>query len=210
VSRKLGVLVLGALAVSVARADIPPPKGLKRISLEHKITTEKEFADYAFFAVSGGDKATAVKLDPKTPATVTAGGGRYRTASLVAVPKGAEKKFDSEKDFLAAVAKGTVEGMLKAKTTFDAFTTVKDSDPRKTIVKEYTLEKIDPKDGIVLTAKKDDAKDSPEESDDAGATAIAPHGGLWVAGMIASLGVLLAGLWLVTRCRGHRVQELET
>ncbi len=201
-NRTLAVLVLGALAVSVARADIPPPKGLKRTPLEHKITTEKEYADYAFYAVSGGDKATAVKLDPKTPATVTAGGGRYRTASLVAVPRGAEKKFDNEKDFLAAVAKGTVEGLLKAKTTFDAITTVKDSDARTKIVKEYTLDKIDSKDGIVLTAKKEEGKDKPEE--DSAEPVVVSRSGIWIAGLAASLGLLLGGLWLVTRCRGHR------
>lgn len=201
-SRTLAVLVLGALAVSVARADIPPPKGLKRINLEHKITTDKEYADYAFYSVSGGDKATAVKLDPKTPATITAGGGRYRTATLVAVPKGADKKYDNEKDFLAAVAKGTVEGMLKAKTTFDAITTVKDSDTRTKLVKEYTLDKIDPKDGIVLTGKKDDVKDKPEEESDA--VAVAPRGGTWIAGVAASLGLLLAGLWVASRNRGPR------
>lgn len=200
-SRTLAVLVLGALAVSFARADIPPPKGLKRVNLEHKITTDKEFGDYVLYTVSGGDKVTAMKLDPKTPATITAGGGRYRTATLVAVPKGADKKYDNEKDFLAAVAKGTVEGMLKAKTTFDAITTVKDTDTRTKIVNEYTLDKIDPKDGIVLTAKKE-GKEGPEEaSDGSDAVVASPRGGTWIAGLAASLGLLLAGLWLATRNR---------
>lgn len=204
--RMLAVVVLGALATGVAQADIAPPKGLKRVNLEHKITTDKEIGDYVLFAISGGDKATAVKLDPKTPATVTAGGGRYRSATLVAVPKGADKKYVNEKDFLAAVAKGSVDGMLKAKLSFDAITTVKDTDTRTKIVKEYTLDKIDAKDGIVLTAKKEETKDKgfEESSDEVSASSVPALGGTWVAGLAASLGLLLGGMWLTTRNRMTR------
>lgn len=201
-NRRLAVLAVGVLTIGIARADIAPPKGLKRIALEHKITTDKELGDYVLYAISGGDKATALKLDPKTPATITAGGGRYRTALLVAVPKGADKKFDNEKDFLAAVAKEKVDGLIKAKTTFSAITTVKDTDPRTKIVKEYTLDRIDPKNGIVLTEKKEDSKPKPDE--ESPALTVSARGGNWIAGVGLSLGLLLGGMWLATRNRMNR------
>jgi hypothetical protein len=209
--RALGVLVLGLLVAAPVLADVPPPKGQKRVPLDHKIETEKEYPDYAFFTVTGGEKVTAVKLDPKNPLVIAGAGrgGRFRLCTLAAVPKDAEKKYGSEKEFHAAIAAGKVEGLIRAKGSFDSFTVVKDADKRTTVTDEYKLEKIDAKEGIVLAAKKDGgAKDPPEEeSDESGdgtATAFAPRGPLWVVGMAASAAVLLAGLWLVTRCRSHR------
>jgi hypothetical protein len=201
--RLLAAAALVAVA-GTAAADIPPPKGLRRIPLEHKITTEKEFPDFALYAVSGGDKAEAVKLDPKTPATVTAGGGRYRSAQLVAVPKDAAKKYPSEKEFLAAVAAEKVDGLLKAKNYFSAFTTVKDADTRKTIVVEYKLEKVDPKDGIVLTevnSEREPKKGESRGGEDDEAAAYAPRGGAWVAGLTAAAGLAFGGVWVARRGR---------
>ena len=183
--RILALAVLAFGIVGVARADIAPPKGIKRIPVEGKIIVEKAFDDYAFFAISGGDKATALKLDPKTPATIKAGGGRYRVASLVAVPKDAAKKFDSEKEFLAAVAKGKVDGLVKSKVNFFATTDVKETDTRKTAVEEYKLVKVDGKE-IVLEAVKPAGKGGPKSS-------------LVIPGMMAFAGIALAGLWLVRR-----------
>lgn len=203
-TRLLAVVLLGAMA-GTAVADIPPPKGQKRTPLEHKITTEKEFPDFALYVISGGDKAEAVKLDPKTPATVTAGGGRYRAVQLVAVPKDAAKKYAGEKEFLAAVAAEKVDGLLKAKNYFSAFTVVKDTDTRKSIVVEYRLEKIDPKDGIVVTevtaaGDKEPAKKG-GEGEDEGVTAYTPRSGLWVAGLAAAAALALGGVWLARRGR---------
>src|SRR5438094_10667396 len=106
--RLLAALVVGLLTASVLVADVPPPPGFKRVTIDHKITTEKDYADYAFFTVIGKDKVTAVKLDTKTPVEILAKdrGGRFLGCTLVAVPKDAAKKYDSEKDFLAAIAAG--------------------------------------------------------------------------------------------------------
>ncbi|MDB5305917.1 MAG: hypothetical protein JWO38_119 [Gemmataceae bacterium] len=208
-NRTLAVLVLGTAAAGLARADVPPPPGFKRVAVEHKIATEKEYPGYLFFAISGGDKATPVKLDPKTPAVITAGGGRYRFAALVAVPKDAAKQYETEKEFHAALAKGKVDGLLRAKTSFTAFVEIKDGDPRKTVVEEYQLEKVDAKDGIVLGRPKKEGtpKDPPQEESDEvfpgePTAAVAPRGQLWVAGLAAFAGIAFAGLWLARRQRG--------
>ena len=231
--RALGALVLGLLAVVVtasARADVPPPKGFKRVTLDHKITTDKEFPDYVFFTVIGGggkagggknplagaEGVTQVKFDPKTPIVIPGAGrgaGIGRQGHLAAVPKDSEKNYSSEKEFLAAVRAGKVEGLVRAKTQLDSLTTVKDTDTRTTVVQEYKVEKVDAKDGLVLTrlkegepTDKDGKKDSPEDDFDApvSATAFTPRGGMWMAGLAASLAAMLTGLWLVTRSRRGR------
>lgn len=195
----LAILVFGI--AGLARADIAPPKGIKRIPVEGKLIAERAFADYVFFAVSGGDKATPLTIDPKNPATIRAAGGRYRVANLVAVPKEAARKFDSEKDFHAAVAKGKVDGLVKSKVNFFATTDVKDSDTRKTAVQEYKLVKVDAKEIVLeaVKAEKDSPKNAPDdEPEQMSAT---PRNGILVSGIAGFLGLALAGVWIARRFR---------
>src|SRR5262245_61749107 len=159
---RLLALLTVLLFAGAAVADVPPPKGFKRVVVDHKITTEKEFADYTFFTVIGKDRVTQVKFDPKTPIDIFAKdrGGRFLNCTLVAVPKDAAKTYDSEKEFHAAIAAGKVEGQVKAKEGFFTQMEVKDTEPRNNILMEYKLEKIDAKTGIVL-AKKEEPKSEP-------------------------------------------------
>lgn len=203
--KKMLTMMVVLAGASTAIADIGPPPGFKRVPAEHKITTEKEYPDYVFYSVLAG-VATELKLDPKTPAKVVGTGlGPMRSARLVAVPKGASKKFDSEKAFLEAVAKGKVEGMARAKEWFGGQAEVKESDTRKLVVTEYKIEKVDPKEGIVFVADKKDAPKSKcedsDDSDDAAPIAYAPKGGGWVAGLAGTFAVVLAGLWVARRGR---------
>jgi hypothetical protein len=226
-TRVLGVLALALLVGGAARADVAPPKGQKRVALDHKITTDKEFPDYRFYTVIGGggrgggfqgkgDPAasargvTEVKFDPKTPIEIKAAGrgaGIGRQGSLVAVPKDARKKYASDDEYLAAIRLSKVEGAIRAKTNFDAITVVKDTDTRTTVVMEWKVENITAKDGFVLKSPDrgepratppKDGMDSPEDEE---ATAYAPKGGAWVAGLAATLGLVFAGLWLSRRNR---------
>jgi hypothetical protein len=231
-NRVLGVLVLGLVVAGVAHADVAPPKGMKRVPLDHKITTDKEFPDYRFYTViGGGGKAggpkgnpvasargvTEVKLDPKTPIEIKAAGrgaGIGRQGLLVAVPKDARKNYASDEEYLAAIRLGKVEGQVRAKTNFDAITTVKDTDTRTTVVYEWKVEKIDPKEGFTLKSPFGDVPkatppkdgkggDEPEEFDDEddAAAAYTPKNAAWVAGLAAMLGLVFAGLWLARRGR---------
>lgn len=211
-SRLLAVLVLGVLAAGIAQADIGPPKGFKRVTVDYKIAAEKDYPEYQFFTVIGGSGGkgakgrgvTEVKLDSKTPVMI-AGAGRAgigRLCSLVAVPKDAAKSFDSEGEFHEAIRTGKVEGMLRAKNTFAPFTNLKDSDNRKLVVTEYSLSKVNAKEGIVLVVKEAGSKGGSEESGESGAvTAYTPRGGMLIAGLAAALGVMLGGLWLAGRGR---------
>lgn len=215
--RTLLVFGIGLLAATVVHADVRPPAGFKRVVVDHKITTDKEISDYTFYTViyggKGGPKVTEVKLDPKTaieiPGVRRTGVGRQ--GWLVAVPKDAAKKYDSEKAFNEAIQKGKVEGLARTKGNLDSTDTVKDTDKRDTIVKEHKFDKIDGA-AIVLITKKDegasepkkdgDKKDSPDEDDATpGVTAYTPRGGLWMAGLATALAVMLGGTWLVGRTR---------
>ncbi|MBA4189207.1 MAG: hypothetical protein C0467_14510 [Planctomycetaceae bacterium] len=212
--RMLAMFVIVTASVGVARADIGPPAGFKRLAIEHKITTEKAYPEYQFYSVCG-DKVLHVKLDPKSPATIApvGGGVRYRTATLVAVPIGAGKKFANDLDFHAAIGSGKVEGLVHSKISFSAFTEVKANDDRKVISLEYKLEKIDPKDGIVLISGKEfpklpvrpgvgkDGEEESEDSDEGTASGYAHRSGAWVAGLAGTFAVVLGGLWITRRGR---------
>lgn len=214
-SRVLLALGLGLLAASAARADGLPPKGSKRVTLDHRFTAEKEFPDYRLFAVVGGQGAkatvTPIKLDPKTPATLPGAGrsaGIGRSGTLVAVPKDAEKNYATEKEFHEAIKLQKVDGLVRARANFDNASTLKDTDKRDTIVHEHKIEKVD-KDGITFSTKrdadapekKDGDKKEPSDEDAPGVTAYTPRGGLWVAGVAVFAAVTLGGLWVVGRSR---------
>jgi hypothetical protein len=206
-NRLLALFTVGLVA-GVAVADVPPPKGFKRVQVTHKITTEKDYPDLLFFTVAGNDQVTAAKLSEKEPLEIAKDrGGRFRACVLVAVPKNAGKKYTTEKEFYAAIRAGKVEGLVKSKLNFFLSSEVKDTDKRDVIVLEYKLDKIDAKEGIVLTVKKSaDNKDAPEDDSDTPgdvptATARAPRGGVWVAGLGAALALMLGGFWLAGRAR---------
>jgi hypothetical protein len=218
-SRAFLALAVGLLAAAVAQADGLPPKGFKRVVVDHKITTDKEIADYTFYTViyggKAGPKVTEVKLDPKTPIEIPGvkRTGIGRQGWLVAVPKDAAKKYDSEKAFIEAIQKSKVEGMARTKGILDSTSSVKDTDTRSTIVKEHKFEKIDGA-TIVLVTKKDegapgskkggDKKDSADDEDEGGApgvTAYTPRGGVLIAGLAAALAAMLGGFWLAGRTR---------
>lgn len=223
-NRMLVAVAVASLVASAALADIAPPipKGLKRVPTAHRITIEKEVADYTFFTVEVIDSfrgktrnpASPAKLDPKNPVSLTTsvGASASRSYELVAVPKGAGKGFDNEKDFHKAITDGKVAGMVKAKTPFSGSGSadIKESDPRKEVVREYKLEKVDAKEGLVVTPVKEapksgsvPPKDGSEESDEPSTevAAWAPKNGVWVAGIAATFALVFAGVWFAGRNR---------
>lgn len=218
--KRLLAVTAGLLIAGTALADIPPPipKGFKRVPLSFRVVAGAEFPDYTLFTVESVRQirettrtASPAKLDAKSPLTLTTSSGASvsRSFELVAVPKNAGKAYGTEKDFHKAIAEGKVAGQVKASTTFQGASSIelKDNDPRKEVVKEFKLIKIDPKDGIVLTeaeAPKKAPGGSEEEdeptSPDAPA-ALTPRAGTLVAGLAATAGVVFAGLWLTRRGR---------
>jgi hypothetical protein len=217
--KKLTAAALSLLLVGTATADIPPPipKGFKRVPLSHRITTEAEFPDYLLFTVQNvrqiretSRTAAPAKLNAKTPLTLSTGAGASVSTSyeLTAVPKDAAKSYPTEKEFLKAVAEGKVAGQLTSKTLIEgsSATNIKDNDPRKEVVREYKLVKIDPKDGVVITTSEAIKKNSEGQCDEEDVALDSPvtepaRGGVWVAGFAASAALVFGGLWLARRGR---------
>jgi hypothetical protein len=202
----LAASLIGLIAASFAQADIAPPKGLRRVIVDHKITTDRDFPDYQFYLVYGQSKVEAVQLGSKTPLVIPGIGrvGPDRLAELVAVPKDAAKRYAGVKDFHAAIAAGKVEGMVKGNARFSPETTLKDTDPRRSVMEEHKLEKLDAKEGLVIKPiqKKPGPSEEPTaEEAETGGTAYTPRGGVLIAGLAATLAVVFAGLWLARRYR---------
>ena len=213
--RLLAALALGLLLAAGARADLIPP-GTRNVAIDHKITTDKDFADWSFFVVSGAGRVREVKLDAKTPLTIpgstAVGNGPapdpdekrkalqlpYRSNLLVAIPTATVKAFPSEKELHAAIWALKVEGMARVKNAFGDHENAKATDPRKSVVRQFRVAKIDAKDGIVLEAVKAEGRPGREEED--------PVAGAypWVAGGLALAGAVgVAGLWVSRRARQH-------
>jgi len=212
------------LAVPSVHADIPVPipKGFKEVPFKYRIATEQDFSDYSFYTVEVSElpaastrTAAPVKLDPKNPLslTPTSHASFSKRYELFAIPKDAGKKYASEKELLKAIVGWSVPGQVRAKTIFagESTTQIKESDPRKEVVAEHKIEKIDPKLGIVLTspksatpAKGEPGKIGSEECDDPdepAPIAYTPKGGTWVAGLAAACAFVFGGLWIARRGR---------
>jgi hypothetical protein len=202
-------------AVCAARADlaIPPPAGKKFVRVDHTITTDKAYPEHEFYVVIGtvGD-AKQVTFDPETPVKIDGNrrNGPFGAARFVAVPKGAAATFAGEKEFAAALRKGTVPGQASAKHAFPSSTTIDAKDTRTVVAETLAVEKIDAKAGIVLKSAKaaptspaptKGAGNAPEPSDDEVVTGDAPRGGAVVAGLALTLALAFAGLWFVRRSR---------
>jgi hypothetical protein len=201
-------------AVCVARADlaVPPPPGKKFARVDYTITTAKAYPDHEFYVVIGnfGD-AKQVPFDPETPVKIDGNrrSGPFGAAKFVAVPKGAAAKFGGDKEFAAALRKGTVPGQASAKQAFLSTTNIDAKDPRTVVTETLAVEKIDAKSGIVLREVKSATSPAPTKGagnaadpDTDGALATdAPRGGSVVAGLALTLALAFAGLWFVRRSR---------
>ncbi len=240
------VVALAALIVgSAVWADIPPPPpaaGFKRVPIVYKVGLAQAFPEFTFFLVDDWGAVSTVKefrpIPKEEPSVVKVA---HRGTRLFAVPKEAVKGYATEKELHDAIIHVQVTGAAKLQLGGDTSPDIKKEDPRTEIVKEYIVEKIDPKEGIILRkakkdekgtrdtpllgavieratrkAKKDEkgTRDAPDDQvtepvPDKGNVAFVdvtsadiPYGGLWVAGVAASLALILAGLWLVRRNRG--------
>jgi hypothetical protein len=205
-NRELLALAAVVVFTAVAVANAGPPR-TKVMPVEHKITTEKEYPDHNFYLVD--EKVVAVKLDPKNPIELKPKANEKYAYTLVAIPKDVAKAFKTEDELHQALLKehkidGRAQTKIRFGSSFNAFAT----DKRDKTVQEHKVEKINAKEGIVLTTKTVEAKmdepkkDAPKkDSPDDEPLASAPRSAMLVSGLAAALGVTFGGLWLVGRNR---------
>jgi hypothetical protein len=208
------VVLVGLFGAGLVRADSLLP-GTRNLPIDYRIETDKDYPDLVFFTIRGSGSVTSVQFDQKTPLTIPGSNAEgkgpvlppgeklnrpYRSTSLVAVPKEAAGSYPTEKAFHAALDAGTVPGLAKSQPLYD-HRNVPTGDPRKSIVRVFRVEKIDPKEGIVLTELKN-AEGSEGEGGREATTG--PGVQLWMVGLAGSLAVVLAGVWLVRRRRARQ------
>ena len=208
VERMAVVVTLGVLLASTARADLappPPPKGMKYAkAMIHKFTTESEIPDYDFYTLvtEPGDKRTVtrVELSPKSPVEWDRSKVHRRSIfKLTAVPKGAAKKYDTEKAFFAALHQGDGKGQLYTKDEFWRHPLVKETE-KEPVEAVYTITKVNEKDGIVIPVTYERPKLPPGcEPDEDGSASALPRSGVWVAGLAVAAAFVTGGLWLTRR-----------
>lgn len=211
--KKVLALLLLVLLTETATADIPPPpppKGQKYVSVNNQVVLGKGVTGYVFVErvvrFSPGPQPPTfrkMKLNAEKATAMTAG-ARRTSVSLLAVSEDKAKEFKTDADLFAALKTNA----LKApEIGFNSTTIVSDSVKGQSVEWTYTITSIDAKaikakvagDGANAPTRRrgpPDVEDAPTDS----ATA-APRGGVWVAGLAATLGVMLGGLWLAGRSR---------
>lgn len=207
VNRSIIALTFGCVLSSVAVADVappPPPKGMKYVKVIHKFATESEIPDYGFYTIitEPGDKHTikAVELTPKSSVEWDPTKFHRRAFfKLTAVPKGAAKKYDTEKAFFFALRLGNVEGQAETKDDFWRFPLAPETE-KDTVEGLYKITKVSEKEGIVIpvTYKRPKLEPGCEVNED-GSISSAPRSGMWVTGLALAAAFVTGGLWLSRR-----------
>jgi len=219
--RVLSILVLAAFA-GVAVADIPPPpppKGKKYVLVSNEVALGKDVTGYVFVkqvtSFPGMPEPSYAKLELKADKpTAIPEGGRRTFVTLFAVPEDVAKAFKTDADMFAAIGTGKLKGAQKI--GFNSTATVSDKVKGDSVKWTTTITGIDAK-GIKTkvegdgheepkTKPKDGKNNSPNDEDDSQtdapvATTQTPRGGVLIAGIAATLAVMLGGFWLAGRTR---------
>jgi hypothetical protein len=198
---RIHLALLATLTAGVAHADVAPPPGKKRVSIDYVFSTETDFKNYMFFAVIGGeaDWSKRLEIKPGKPAKLPGAdrGGRARLGWLIAVPATAEKDFTSADEFKAAAVAKKIPGTVQADVGLDSLGILAERDKRTVIDRKYRIDRIDEKKGIVLIdAEPKGPTEEPKRPGGLGRAEI-------LAGCCAALGLAGLGVWLVRRGRGE-------
>ena len=99
-----------------AKADVPPDAGFSRISINLVTETTEDLSDYRFFLNFYGDlREVEIKSKARTEIQPMGGGARYRTGTLLAIPKkslsGFEEKLSNEQ--LENLSKSLKDNQIK-------------------------------------------------------------------------------------------------
>ena len=190
-------------SAGLAVADIPPPDGTRRVPLDNIIESDQAFPDYVLFVVVGGNEQWTFRSDigPGKPIRITGAGrnGIARMCWLAAIHAGAAKAYTDDAELVRAVAGDKVPGTQKSKVHFDSFVVRRESGAPESVEQHYKLERIDTKDGVVLTPIGDVVgSDDGAATSDEGRSILRPA----IIAIAACFAVAGLGLWIVRRRRG--------
>lgn len=216
--RVLSVLTLAAFA-GVAVADVPPPpppKGKKYVSVNNEVLLGKGVTGYVFvkqvtnFPPRGKPLSSKLELSTTKPTPIPEP-ARRTSATLYAIPEATAKEYKTDDELFDVLRTNKVKGAHHI--SFGSTAIVSDKVKGNSVKRTYTITAIDAK-GIKTKVEgegyeppaanprtKEGQQDSPDAEDTPTATAPTPRGGMLVAGIAATLAVMLGGLWIVGRTR---------
>lgn len=200
----LPALVAALLLASAAVADIPPPpppKGQKYVSVNNEVVLGKDVTGYVFVQQvvtgPGAPKFTSEKLElAPGKAKAVAPGGRRTFTTLFAVPQDAAKEFKTDDELFDALKANKVKGAHRF--SFISTATVSDQIKGDSVKWTVTINAIDAKTGF-QTKTEGEGHEEPKAVPKKESPTAQP--GVFAAGLAATIGVLLGGLWLAGRVR---------
>ena len=164
-----------------------------------------------------------MKFDSETPIEYR-GSDKGPDWAFVAVPRNAREKYNTPHEFEEAITSFQVEGMMRSKELLSARFLVRRDDQRFILFREHKVERTDAMEGIVVVTKDVSAKPPAKPKKDptpkgttepkknaevkeadheitADPSLATPRDSAWIAGLAASVGLLLVGVWLFRRTR---------
>ena len=217
-NRPFAALAVALFASALARADVAPPAGKKRVPVTTVVEVTEAFPDYVFVEAGSSTYygsppptkdgspseppgwrtdswANRVHLAPGQPASRT--GGFRDGATLYAIPKAAADAEGDANKLTRAVRENAIPGA--AWVSFGSTRELPVADPRNAVTIQYRVARTPA--GITFVDADAPTGDGPNDEP---AVEVAGRAVPWrwvAAGGASSLAVVLAGVWVVWRIR---------
>jgi hypothetical protein len=198
-------LVVVLLLANAAAADIPPPpppQGKKYVDVSSEVVLGKGVTGYVFVEHVGQGPGRPMffyhRVELSEKQSLTLPGGRRSYATLYAVPEAAAKEFKTDKDLFDALDANKVKGTFTI--GFVGSATVSKKVKGDSVKWTYTITGIDAKDGITTKVEGDGYDEKPDRPSEKNPLAMTGPASC-AAGVIAVVGLMFGGMWLVGRAR---------
>lgn len=189
------ILLLSLVSTISVQADVPPPKGSVKVSINLVIETKADFSDYRFFVDFYGDlNEIAVKNNSKVSVAPIGGGARYASGVIYAIPtiiiESIGKDADREQlgNLSESIREDKLEGAIKL-GEHSFYQTVSIKNKKKVVTPTYIIERKDKT--LVMSVKKVMKKVSFEEDEP-----IQSDPNKLIGGIFLSLFALFGGVFL--------------
>ena len=189
--KKSGLILSLILIFTVfIKADVPPPKGYVRVSVNFVAETKEDLSDYRFFFdFYGNFHEVNIQNKAKTIVPPSGGGARYASGKFLAVPKSAVNDSIGGQPYGVSelFKEKKVEGIIELGE--HSFTkTVLRKDGKKVQPPVYLIERK--ADSLIMTQKKAVVKRAGLEESEP------KSGKTMIAGIFLSLSAIFGGVFI--------------
>jgi hypothetical protein len=190
------ILLLIFTFAIVANADIAPPKGYTKVSINLVIETKQDLSDYRFFVDFYGDlNEITVKNNGRVSIPPIGGGARYSTGTVYAIPKksieSTPKDADREQfsNLSESLREDKIEGAIKL-GEHSFYNTVLNKNIKKVVTPTYLIEKKN--NTLIMSVKKAMKKVEFEAEDES----VESDSNKLIGGVFLSMFMLFGGIFL--------------